>query len=234
VLRITGLVALVTLMLARAVPAVAGLVPFVLFTIWTNGPHSPVLFATYEPVLMLYGRLYPPILIGVLGTLGSVSVEYLNYHLYVKAADSRALRAVTQSRLVTVLGRWYARAPFLTIVTCALTPIPFWLARVLSAVTRYSLRRYLLATAVGRFPRLWFFAALGTLAIPTVWLAMAAAGSIVLAGLSVAFRAARRSAFDLERQHRGHDHPRLGAGHFPSALGEHHRAARQGFRHGAQ
>jgi uncharacterized membrane protein YdjX (TVP38/TMEM64 family) len=138
---------------------------------------------------MLYGRLYPPLLIGLLGTLGSVYVEYLNYHLYVRAADSRPLRAVARSRMVSVLGRWYNRVPFLTVVICALTPIPFWLARVFSALTRYPVSRYLLATAVGRFPRLWFFAALGTLAIPTVWLVMATVGSIVLAGLWVALRA---------------------------------------------
>jgi uncharacterized membrane protein YdjX (TVP38/TMEM64 family) len=189
-LRGTGVAALATLALAQAFPTVAGLVPFVLFTIWTNGPHSPVLVATYEPVLILYGRLYPPLLIGTLGTLGSVYVEYLNYHLYVRAAESRLLRGVTTSRMVSMLRRWYGRLPFLTIVVCALTPIPFWLARVFSALTRYSVKRYLVATAVGRFPRLWFFAALGALPIPTVWLVAATVASVGLAAVVVSVRAA--------------------------------------------
>lgn len=187
-LRGTGVVALTALVLAEAFPAVAGLVPFVLFTIWTNGPHSPVLVATYEPVLMLYGRLYPPVLVGALGTLGSVYVEYLNYHVYVRAARSRLLRGISGSRIADRLGRWYRRAPFLTVVVCALTPIPFWLARGLSALTGYPVRRYLAATAVGRFPRLCFFAALGALPVPTGWLLLATAASLVLAGLVTAIR----------------------------------------------
>jgi uncharacterized membrane protein YdjX (TVP38/TMEM64 family) len=190
-LRGTGAAALLTLGLASVFPAVAGLVPFMLFTIWTNGPHSPVLVAAYEPVLLLYGRLYPPLLIGALGTVGSVYVEYLNYHLYAGAAESPWLRRVAGSRGVRALSRAFGRAPFLTVAVCALTPIPFWLARALSALTRYPVGRYLWATAIGRFPRLWLFAALGALPIPTIWLVLATGMSVVLAGGFVALRAVR-------------------------------------------
>ena len=36
---------------------------FVLTTLWVHGPWSPLLPAAYEPVLLLFGKLYPPLLI---------------------------------------------------------------------------------------------------------------------------------------------------------------------------
>ncbi len=164
------------------VPEVAALVPFVLFTVWTNGPHSPVLPAAYEPILMLYGKVYPPVLIGALGTAGTVFVESINYHVYARVMDMHALRGLRESRFVARLTRMFRRSAFLTIVFCAVLPLPYWIARVLSVAARYPISRHLIATAVGRFPRLWFFSALGTpLAIHNGALIAITAGSIVLA-----------------------------------------------------
>ncbi len=39
--------------------------------------------------------------------------------------------------------------------------LPYWPVRILSPLAGYAVRRHLSATLLGRFPRLWFFAALG-------------------------------------------------------------------------
>lgn len=181
-LRASGLLALLAILVSSVVPDVAALVPFALITVWTNGPHSPVLPASHEPALMLYGLLYPPVLIGAIGTIGIVFVEAINYHAYSHAADLRAFQGLRKGRLVTGLTRMFERSPFFTIIVCAVTPVPFWVARVLSVLARYSVPKHLAAIAIGRFPRLWFIAALGRgLHIPDAWLMGITVGSIVLA-----------------------------------------------------
>jgi len=184
----SGVVGAVVLLLAIAAPALGPLVLFLLLTVWTNGPYSPVLPATYEPILMLFGKLYPPLLIAVVATAGTVYVEYLNYHLYAAGAE-RLPERVRAHPLLARVERWYARAPFATVIVAALTPLPYWLVRVLSALTRYPVRRHLAATAIGRFPRLWFFAAIATpLGIPTPWLVFA---SVAVLGVMVLVAGAR-------------------------------------------
>lgn len=180
-LRVTGGLALAATAATLLVPAVAPLVPFVLFTIWTNGPHSPLLPASHEPVLMLYGRLFPPILIGGLGTAGIVLAEWINYRLYAEAAGWKALVGVRHTTLVERLTQLFARRPFLAIVLAAITPVPYWIARALSVLARYPVAKHLVATAIGRFPRLTFFAALGSgLSIPTRWLVGVTLASVLI------------------------------------------------------
>jgi uncharacterized membrane protein YdjX (TVP38/TMEM64 family) len=179
-LRITAILSAAAIPATLLVPDIGTLMPFVLFSMWTNGPWSPVLPASHEPVLMLYGRLYHPLLVGVIATAAIVLVEWVNYYLYAAVADLRALRGVRNCRTVTRLTRLFNRQPFITVVVAAVTPVPFWIVRALAAAERYPLRRYLPATALGRFPRLCFFAALGTpLAIPDSWLVIATVGSII-------------------------------------------------------
>lgn len=178
-LRVSAALVLLAIPASLLIPDVATLVSFVLVTLWTNGPISPVLPASYEPVLMLYGKLYPPLLIGALGTIGAVFIEWVNYHVYAAGADLRAFRRLRDSRSVAWLTRMFQRSPFLAIVVCAIAPFPYWIARVLSVLAHYPLSRHLTATALGRFPRMWFFAGLSTsLSIPTSWLIGITVGSV--------------------------------------------------------
>ena len=58
---------------------------------------------------------------------------------------------------VTALFR---KRPFFTVWLCSLL-LPYWPVRIVSPLAGYAVRRHLSATLLGRFPRLWFFAALG-------------------------------------------------------------------------
>ena len=101
-------------------PTVAALTPFVLYTIWTNGPHSSFMQGAYEPILLLYGQLFPPLLIAALGTIATVFVEWVNYHVYRRARDVRAVQNLTGRRWVQRVIRTFDRYPFVVIVCCAL------------------------------------------------------------------------------------------------------------------
>jgi len=167
VLRGSGALAVAGILTALfGTPAAVGLVGFVVVTIWVNGPLGMFMPATYEPILMLFGRLYPPVVIALTGIVGTVYVEFLNYHLYARVFRASPLAPIRENPVVERLVPLFRRAPFFTVWLCSWSPLPYWAVRILAPLAGYSVRRYLIATFVGRFPRLWFFAALGALPIP--------------------------------------------------------------------
>jgi uncharacterized membrane protein YdjX (TVP38/TMEM64 family) len=194
VLRGSGVLALAAIPVAVLLPAsVGGLVAFVLVTIWVNGPLGMFLPATYEPILMLFGRLYPPLLIGSLGIVGTLYVEFLNYHLYRKILHLKGFGAARESRTVQWIVKLFSRAPFFAVWLCSWSPLPYWAVRIMAPLSGYRINKYLLATFLGRFPRLWFFAALGLYwHISAVWLAAISLGSIAVAVLVWAVKSRRR------------------------------------------
>ncbi len=113
ILWISGVLALLAIPLTLAEPHSAAFTGFVLVTIWINGPLSPLLPATYEPVLMLMGRVYPPVLVAALGTAGILCVEYVNYQLYRQVLFIEKLSRVREGRFVRRVVAWFCRAPFL-------------------------------------------------------------------------------------------------------------------------
>jgi len=186
VVRGTGLIALLAIPAVLLLPVdFGGLVGFVLVSMWVNGPLGIFLPATYEPILMLFGEIYPPVLVGLLGIFGVLYVEYLNYHLYSKLLHSESLRVVRESRPVARALRIFERAPFFTIWLHSWSPLPYWVVRILAPIGRYPPRRYLLATFLGRFPRLWFFAALGAWLHVDVRILAAVSGCSILLALGV-------------------------------------------------
>lgn len=182
VVRGSGILGLAAIGAVLWFPEVGPLVGFVLVTIWVNGPIAPLLPATYEPILMLYGRLYPAILVGLLGVAGTIYVEHLNYHLYRRMLKSRMLSRPRGSRWLEWVVRRFNRSPFFTVWLCSWSPLPYWSVRFLSPLAGYPVGKHLWATFLGRFPRLVFFAALGTWwQVEIGWLFWIAAASIALA-----------------------------------------------------
>ena len=168
VVRGSGIVAvlgIITTVLAG--PQVGGLVGFSVVTVWVNGPLGIFMPATYEPILMIFGRLYPPVVIGLTGIVSVVYVEFLSYHLHAKILHSRKLDVLREHPVVQRLIPLFRRVPFFTVWLCSWSPLPYWSVRILAPLAGYSVCRYLLATFLGRFPRFWFFAALGGLPIPS-------------------------------------------------------------------
>ncbi len=162
VLRGSGLIVLLAIPLTVVLPQTGGLVGFTLITIWLNGPLSPMFPSTYEPILMVFGRVYAPVLVAAIGTTGIIFVEYLNYHLYTRVLQVAALERMRRNRTVRWVVDLFSKAPFLAIWLCSWSIFPYWPIRFVSPLARYPIERHLTATTLGRFPRLWFFAALGT------------------------------------------------------------------------
>jgi uncharacterized membrane protein YdjX (TVP38/TMEM64 family) len=162
-LRASGLVGILGIVLTAFVPIVPvrDLAVFFSLTLFINGPYSPLTPFGYESILMTFGQIYPPLLVAAVGVLGQLMVEYVNYHLYDAAMRTELMKKARGSFVIRKTIEWFDAQPFLTTFVCALTPIPFWIARIAAPLANYPMRRYLTAMALGRLPRLWFYAALG-------------------------------------------------------------------------
>jgi membrane protein YqaA with SNARE-associated domain len=191
VIRTTGALAALAIWPTTVWPEVGELVGFALITIFVNGPLSPFLPATYEPLLMLMARSYAPVLVAFVGIMATLYIEYLNYHLYRAALLHPTLNGFRRKRLIRRVIVLFKRSPFLAVWLCAWSPLPYWVVRILAPLAKYPVGPYLLATFLGRFPRLWFFAAIGlVIPVPTGWLVGIAT---IMAGVGIAVAAHRRA-----------------------------------------
>lgn len=194
-LRATGVAALVAIYPVTRWPDLAGLVGFFCLTLFVSGPISIVLPAAFEPMLMIAGRLYPPLLVTLVGVTGNLYMDYVNYHLYRRALAHPRLARARGSRIVQRTLALFQRSPFFAVWLCAWSPIPYWIVCTLAPLSRYPMTRFLFATLLGRAPRVWCFAALGR-AFPVSTQLLATAVAIALAiGLVVALRKWPRALF---------------------------------------
>jgi len=192
VLRGTGIAGLLGLVLLVVVPEVAPLVGLALFTMWVSGPLSPFFPVGLEPVLMTVGRFYPPWLVAAVAVAAGVFVEFLGYHLYGFAVGLEVARPFRDTRVVRWATDLFKRRPFLATWFCAWSPVPFWVVRILAPLSGYPVSKYLLANVLGRYPKLWLFAALGAwMKVDVSVLVTVAAAALVLGFLPSAWRAWR-------------------------------------------
>ena len=190
VVRGSGILGLLGIALVALVPETSPLVGFSIFTIWMTGPLSPLFPTGYEPVLMVMSRVYAPLLVAAVGMVTQIYVEFLNYHLHRRLLALDAAESLRESTVVRKLQGYFERHPFFTVWFCAWSPIPYWTVRVLAPLSGYPVGRYMAATILGRFPKLWIFAALGLYwqAPSDALLLGVAGGSMVLGAAAWGYR----------------------------------------------
>lgn len=178
----TGAVGLAGIPVVLAFPGLVPLVWFLLLSVPANSPLSPVVPAAFEPLIMEVVKYYPTLWVSLLAVAVYLYTEYLNWHLYAWVLSWERFKPLRGRRWVRWGVERFARSPVATVVIFAFTPLPFWVARALAILHRYPLRRFLLATALGRWPRYLAYAWLGAaLEVPTVWLAAVVFGTAAVA-----------------------------------------------------
>lgn len=190
--RGTGLIGLLGIPVALFLPVATPLVWFALLAVPANSPLSPILPTAFEPLIMEAAKHSAAIWVTVVGTAVYMYMEYLNYHLYAWVLDRDRFAKLREKKWVERSVGFFTRSPFVTVVVFAFTPLPFWVVRILSIYGGYSVPRFMVACALGRFPRIFIYAWLGAaLAVPGTILLVLALGSAVLI---VAMRLARGQA----------------------------------------
>lgn len=182
-------VALIGVPVALTVPGTQPLLWFALLSVAANGPLSPLFPVAFEPLIIEAGKHSAALWVTLVGLGVYMMMEAFNYFLYAWVLHHRRLSGLRQRPWVRRSVGAFARAPFLTIVVFAFTPLPFWAARVLAILNRYPLPQYFTATALGRLPRIYLYAWLGaSFQVPGVILLSLVAGTTVLL---IAWRRAR-------------------------------------------
>lgn len=131
-------------------------------------PANSVVPVPHEPAMLYFAKFYDPFWCALAGTIGSLIACFADYAMVGAAMRHRALASTRNSRLFQWSTRWMSRFPFAITVLFSFMPLPISIVRILAPAVNYSVRRYMLAQIVGRFPRFYILAWIGhTLPIPT-------------------------------------------------------------------
>jgi membrane protein YqaA with SNARE-associated domain len=150
-------------------PDLAGLFLLALYAI----PSNSVLPIPHEPGVLYFAKFYDPLWISLAATMASVIVSFADYGIIHAAMRVPRMSAAQNSRLFRWAVRWMKRWPFWIVVVFSLTPLPISIIRVLAPASGYPIQRYALAQVVGRLPRFYILAWLGsTIDFPSWVLAM--------------------------------------------------------------
>lgn len=188
----SGAVAGLGIVLTSFVPPASELAVLFSLALLANGPFSMFLPATVEPMVMIFARLYPWTVVAGVATLSAVIAEYADYRIFTGILMWDRLERARRSRAARFSIWMFGKSPFLAVVMGALTPLPFWLVRISAVLAGYPISRFLVATAVGRFPRFLAYAALATvLPVTNAQLAWAGIGLTVIFAVTIWLRGRR-------------------------------------------
>jgi uncharacterized membrane protein YdjX (TVP38/TMEM64 family) len=188
-LRATAVLGLLGVPLLLLVPGSAPLVCLAILAVPANGPLSPIMPVTFEPLIMEAVKYAAPIWVTLVGGFAQAYAEVLNFYLYRWVLTRQRLSGFREHPWIRRSVKAFAAGPFATTVFFAFTPAPFWAARVLAILHGYSLARFLVASLVGRLPRIFLYAWLGDVLRLPAWVLVA----LILGGpaLIVLWRLAR-------------------------------------------
>ena len=168
-IRSAGVAALLGIPIIIVFPRAIPLVWLGVLAIPANSPLSPIIPAAFEPLIMEAAKYEKAIWVTIVALCAYMYMEYLNWHAYAWVLSRRALEGLREHRWIRRSLEYFAFAPFGTVVFFAFTPMPFWAVRTFAILDGYPVRTFMAATAIGRFPRLFIYAWLGSIfRIPTL------------------------------------------------------------------
>ncbi len=185
-LTIVGPLVLLAVPIAIYVPQYRNLAYLFWFTIASNS----VIPSPYEAVMMYLGRNDAPSIVALVAALGTLIPCFIDYKAITFAFQSKRLQKVRESEYYKGVVYYFLKAPFLCIIATALAPfIPFYPIRVLSPTSGYPLKRYMLAVFIGRLPRYYMFAYMGSSLIPS---SLALVGGAIIVACFILYSLVKR------------------------------------------
>ena len=148
--------------------------PLLSFFLYSIPSNAAISFLPHEPVLIFLGSSYDPFILAIIATVSTLLAGILDYSIYVPLLSHNSIRNITTSISYQKTIQMFKYRPFLTLIVAGMTPIPFFIFKIISFSAHYPLPKYLGAVAIGRFPRYFFLAFLGeVLQIPD-WMTISA------------------------------------------------------------
>ncbi|MFQ6082965.1 MAG: VTT domain-containing protein [Candidatus Aminicenantia bacterium] len=153
-------------------PSYQGLVKYFFYTIIS---HLYISIFPHEPVLLYYGKIYHPLFVAVSGGIAATLAGFIDYETINSVVKLKSIKKLYyETKLYQKAVKFFSRAPFLMIVTAALTPVPFYPFKFLSTASDYPENKYLLALFIGRTPRYFILAYTGKVINIPNWILIAA------------------------------------------------------------
>lgn len=119
---------------------------FGIFLISVVGNATIIIPAPVVATALIGGSIYNPYLVGIITALGATIGELTGY-----LAGEGSQAFIENNKHYKKVEKWMNKSGFLTILVLALIPNPlFDLAGIISGVTNYSTKKFLLATFMGK------------------------------------------------------------------------------------
>jgi membrane protein YqaA with SNARE-associated domain len=115
----------------------------------------------HEPVILLYGNLYNPWLVAVLGGLATCWMEFFNYQILGLITYIQQVKVFTEKQTYQKAEEYFRKFSFFILIFMSLMPVPFVPFRVFAVTSSYPLMKYLLAVFIGRTFRYYILAITG-------------------------------------------------------------------------
>ena len=117
-------------------------------------PTTPVIVLAASPAALGID----PLLLSVVCTVGTCIANMHDYYLVTFFYRYRPVRKIRKTRLYEKAAAWFERAPFATLTAASFLPIPIDFVRLLAISQGYPRHKFVLASAVGRWPRYFLLA----------------------------------------------------------------------------
>ena len=141
-------------------PSYRGLLWLGLYTIPSHVFVSPF---PHEPVLLFFAKSYSANLCALASFVGCMVAGLCDYAFFLPFLHHPRIRSkYANVGVYQTSVKHFRKSPFWAVVFAALTPFPFYPVKLLSICDRYPLKRYLPALALGRIPRYWCIAYVGS------------------------------------------------------------------------
>ncbi|MFC2075470.1 VTT domain-containing protein [candidate division KSB1 bacterium] len=115
----------------------------------------------HEPIILYYSKFATPLMVTLAALAGTLWMESLNYRLVQMFFHIPKLEQLKKSKGFQKTIKYFLKAPFLSTVVAAVTPVPFYPFRVVASAAGFPLKKYLGAIALGRSPRFYLLAYFG-------------------------------------------------------------------------
>ena len=162
---------------------------------WYSIPGNSFIYLPHEPAVIYAGAIYQPWLVAIVGGVSTMVAAIVDYYVVRKVFRLKKVASVKETPLYKTAVRYFYWRPWLTVAFFAISPLPFYVIRVLAPSAGYPLWRYVSASVAGRIPRYYLLALGGAwVPVPPRYLILMMAGLIavtVILGVYGARRAAR-------------------------------------------
>ena len=112
------------------------------------------------PIIMDYGGRFDPILIAVVGGIGTCVAGLIDYTVVIRVLEVKKFAKLKQTKTYKYCAWFYNKVAFISLVIAGFTPIPFEPFRFLAGATKYNRGKYVLSIFLGRAPRYYLLAKL--------------------------------------------------------------------------